>query len=391
MNRSSIPFITGLLLIVIGAAFLAENLAAITIWRGALPYWPVILLIMGAWALIRGAYQAKAGLPTNPWIWLAETVFAGFIILVGFGLTHLAGHGTLARLVEPELVTEERRIVRRIDFREKVLQMERAEGDIRVVGWEKPDIELTAVWRASGVTSLSAKKKLDKFAKYRTSRQNQALFINFPHPESAEGKAAVLVSLILKAPKSAILDLGVSGKMSVSDFQNGAKVRNDNGSTHIEQIDGNVDLWSAVGQIEAEHIRGDATATVNDGSIFVSNTSGDVVASNDGGLIKISQPGAAVKARTDHGVIEVRSDTSPAGAWDIASKFGVISVKLPREARFNLDAGAATVRLSNEFFPASTARFAKDSRTRRGPIHGGGSKVKLRSSEGEIRISPLSL
>jgi len=386
VNRSSIPFITGLLLIVTGSAFLAENLASISIWRRSLPYWPVVLLIMGAWALIRAAYQVKAGLPTNPWIWAAETAFAGFIILLGFGLTQLAEYGPLARLVEPELVTEERRIVRRIDFNEKVLQMERAEGDIQVIGWDKPDIELVATWRASGVTSLSAKKKLAKFAKFRMSRQNQALFINFPHPESQEGISALLVSLVVKAPKSALLDLGVSGKMSVSDFQGDAKVRNDNGTTNIENIGGNVDLWGAVGQIQARFISGDVTAGVNNGSISISDTSGAINAFSEGGLIKISQPAGAVKARTDYGAIEVRSDTSPASAWDLASKLGSIEMELPKGAHFDIDAATDAGRISGAFYPASTTPFGQKHRRWRGPRNGGGPPVKLRSQQGEIRM-----
>ncbi len=52
MNRSS-GFWWGIVLIILGALFLAENLDIISIDVAVREYWPVLLVLWGVWVLTR--------------------------------------------------------------------------------------------------------------------------------------------------------------------------------------------------------------------------------------------------------------------------------------------------------------------------------------------------
>ncbi|MDD8027374.1 MAG: DUF5668 domain-containing protein [Acidobacteriota bacterium] len=65
-RRRKDAFIWGLILVVIGAAFLAENFIDINAWEYLWKLWPVILIVWGAQKLIEGLRHKKQTEPDEP-------------------------------------------------------------------------------------------------------------------------------------------------------------------------------------------------------------------------------------------------------------------------------------------------------------------------------------
>ena len=65
-RRRKDALVWGIILILIGAAFLVENFVAIDAWEYLWKLWPLVLVIWGAQKLIEGLRRKKADEPGDP-------------------------------------------------------------------------------------------------------------------------------------------------------------------------------------------------------------------------------------------------------------------------------------------------------------------------------------
>jgi len=187
----------------------------------------------------------------------------------------------------------------------------------------------------------------------------------------------------VRVPERYNLDIRThGGKLDVADVRGDVSARTSGGNIEIDEVEGSVDLETSGGWIEAKDVRGDLTMRTSGGRIKASEVTGDVDARTSGGPITIHDVRGRVDLRTSGGGIDVRFTGGPEGHLETSG--GSIEVEFPANAGTEVDARTSGGKVEVEH--AITLRGALDSGHIRGEINGGGGRLTLRTSGGNIRI-----
>jgi DUF4097 and DUF4098 domain-containing protein YvlB len=109
------------------------------------------------------------------------------------------------------------------------------------------------------------------------------------------------------------------------------------------------------------------------GDVDVSSSSGEVVVTGVDGAARVSASSGSI-------VVEGR----PTGPWDVHSSSGSVTLRIPSDTRFDLDARVSSGRI--ETAHGITMIGTIDKRRLQGKVLGGGPLVSVRTSSGGIRI-----
>jgi len=191
-----------------------------------------------------------------------------------------------------------------------------------------------------------------------------------------------------------------SGGIEVGDLKGRAEVKSGSGSITVGRVGGPVtastgsggidvaaaaslDARSGSGSISASAIGGPAKASTGSGGVRVAQTGkGEVAVSSSSGEVVVTgvDGPATVSASSGSIVVEGR----PAGPWNIHSSSGGVTLRLPPDAAFDLDARASSGSIKSEHPITMTGTI--DRHRLHGKVRGGGALVEVRSSSGGIRI-----
>lgn len=140
---------------------------------------------------------------------------------------------------------------------------------------------------------------------------------------------------------------------------------------------------SGSGSIKAAAIGGGATANTGSGSVRIAQTGkGDLDVSSSSGDIVVTGVDGAARVSASSGGIEVEG--RPAAPWNIHTSSGGVTLRIPADAAFDLDAHVSSGRIDSAHPITMTGRI--DRRRLQGKVRGGGALVEVRSSSGGIRI-----
>lgn len=405
-NRSSVPLVLAVLLISSGSVFLAENLTDTAAWPVVLPWWPVLLLVMGGWAIARGLANQLRGETAGVWLWLGEAVFA--LIVVGAGL--IANFVTTTDwdlgFLEPPLVSTTRTVARTVDFTGDKLVADNPSGRIKVIGWDKPQTRVMLKMTAGGATLRSARRRVNKEGRPLIKRSGNSLRVVVKEQRLDVGEDNI-PELTIRTPKAAALRLRAFGRITVSGMQapvdvasrvgriqlnrlaGPVRARGELGNINLSKIAGKVNVRNVQGDIRVADVSGPVAATNEGGLIYIARTEGDIKADNLGGPIEIADPGAAVNAGTDvntEGHIIISANQAPLGVWRARSHLGPITVRLPGNSAFNLDAISEFGQIETSF-THRPSRQPGAGNTIKQQLNGGGPLVHLRTNNGNISVT----
>lgn len=183
------------------------------------------------------------------------------------------------------------------------------------------------------------------------------------------------------------VDLGTAGgSISVGKLDGTLKAETAGGSVTVEGATGPTSVETAGGSIRLGVMGAAVNAETAGGSIQIKSAAGPVKAETSGGSIELGDLQGPVEADTSGGSISARFSKNPADV-SLATSGGSISVYVPEDSSFNLDAECSGGRVSSEV-PVTIS--GKPSRSElRGPVGQGGAKVVLRTSGGGIAIKKL--
>ena len=137
------------------------------------------------------------------------------------------------------------------------------------------------------------------------------------------------------------------------------------------------------GSIRATAVAGDATATSGSGSVQIDLTGkGSVDVSSSSGSVAVAGMNGAAQVSTSSSSLEVEG--RPSGPWNVRSSSGRVTLHIPSDAAFDLDAHVSSGRI--ETTHPITVKGTVDKRWLRGQVRGGGPLVSVRTSSGGIRI-----
>ena len=211
---------------------------------------------------------------------------------------------------------------------------------------------------------------------------------------------------IVSVPSRYNVQLGTSGgDIRVADLQGQARVKTSGGGIKLGNIDGpvtahtsggdisiagsrgEVDLHTSGGGIDIGNVAGNIRAKTSGGSVEVKHAGGDLFIRSSGGGIEIGEANGTVDAETSGGSIRARLASQPRSDSRLSTSGGGITVSLAPNVSVDVDAHTSGGDVETDV-PVTLLGRQNESAIE-GKINGGGPKLTLRSSGGDIRIRKL--
>lgn len=221
----------------------------------------------------------------------------------------------------------------------------------------------------------------------------------------------------------------VSAKTSGGDIKIGrtdgeVTVRTSGGDIEIDQAGGNTDATTSGGDIRIGHTTGEVKAKTSGGDIKIERADGEVDVHTSGGDVTIDSAEGRLKAGTSGGDISIGNATGggvtaktsggdiEAGLratvsaleedWLLQSSGGELTIRIPEDLQASLEAeiqiGSSwfgrdkEYRIDTDFNLDEQDDGGRNGKTVRatGDINGGGHLIRLKTSDGDIRIQKVS-
>ena len=146
---------------------------------------------------------------------------------------------------------------------------------------------------------------------------------------------------------------------------------------------GSLNARTGSGSIRGSGVAGSLTASSGSGSVHLAQSGkGDVNVSSSSGTVEVTGVDGAARVSASSGSVVVEG--RPAGPWDVHSSSGSVTLRIPADARFDLDAHVSSGRIETTHTITMTGTI--DKRRLQGKVQGGGPLVSVRTSSGGIRI-----
>lgn len=254
------------------------------------------------------------------------------------------------------------------------VSLETFEGSIEIHSWDRNEVEVEIEKRGMDQALLDQMK-------VEADQQGDRIVLRVTGPAAAEHR---VVTVGVHISTAARLLVAVPRKALVN-------ARTGDGSIRVENIEGQLVVRTGDGSVALERIVGDIEARSGDGSIRIEQAEGRLDVETDDGSITIDARPTVLRARTGDGSIrlQVQPDTVMAGAWDVSTSDGSVTLTLPSSfgAEIDAESSSGSVRSSH---PALKAGDDGEGRERRHELRarmgGGGPVLKVRTGDGTIRF-----
>jgi DUF4097 and DUF4098 domain-containing protein YvlB len=277
-------------------------------------------------------------------------------------------------------------------------------GDIKVTsGGSKVSVD---VIRRAKVSSQSRADEIfkDFVVNFTAEGDNVRVHAKYDQPTSwFHWNTDLEVRFVVNVPSQYNVDLKTSGgDITVSDLNGQAKVNTSGGDIALGHIAGAVDahtsggdismagsqagamLSTSGGDIKVDNTAGALNAKTSGGSIDIGRAQGDLKAHTSGGSIEIGDAGGIVDASTSGGSIKARLSHQPHGESRLSTSGGGITVHVASNVGLDIDAHTSGGDVASDV-PVTIVGKQDDS-SLNGKLNGGGPKLVLRSSGGDIRL-----
>lgn len=202
-------------------------------------------------------------------------------------------------------------------------------------------------------------------------------------------------------PQSRVKSETGSGNLDISGIQGPVKADTGSGNITLANIGDEVRADTGSGEIKLDSIRGPVYADTGSGSVhgtgvtgaltagtgsgdvqFEQSALGDVRVSTGSGSVSLSGVRGGLQVSTGSGDITIQGE--PTAEWEVEASSGSITLRLSLQAAFEVEAHAGSGRISTDH--PLTVQGKIGHKELRGKVRGGGVKLALRTSSGDIRI-----
>jgi len=141
------------------------------------------------------------------------------------------------------------------------------------------------------------------------------------------------------------------------------------------------------GRVSVRDVEGDLVARTGDGSIRLEHVNGAIEASSGDGSITVDGQIRQLKARSGDGRVHVHAvGTAPTGDWSLSTGDGSVVLEVPDGFGAELDATTGDGHVDVRDVQFDRTSSGERSRSVRGRIGNGGSKITIRSGDGSIVV-----
>ena len=247
--------------------------------------------------------------------------------------------------------------------RSGAIRVENVNGKTRILGEDRPDVEVRLLKVARAETEAAARALADS-AGLSVNETDTALEFEVSMPRKWNRRG--VVHMEIRVPRGTRVDVHSSnGKVCVSSLAAAVKAHSSNGAVSVETVDGDVEVYSSNAKVHCACVRGRLVARTSNGKIEVVEHRGALDGATSNGLI-------------DAEIAEL------GGPVVLATSNGRIAVTLPEQADADVD-----VRVDNGIIRSqrSLCRCTHSTGGRlAGQLGKGGIPIKLRTSNGSISV-----
>jgi DUF4097 and DUF4098 domain-containing protein YvlB len=178
-----------------------------------------------------------------------------------------------------------------------------------------------------------------------------------------------------------------AGNISVDGMEGETGAETSGGRLSFKRIVGHVTGRTAGGNIDAVEVRGSVSVHTSGGSISIEQVKGGVVAQTAGGSIRVEDLVGEIEATTKGGTVAARLSGAIVADCYLTTSGGKVIVELNQTSAFDIDAETRAGSIVTEFPIIMQGKLSGSSC--KSSINGGGPKLILRSSAGDIHIRKL--
>ncbi|SDR83945.1 DUF4097 family beta strand repeat-containing protein [Opitutus sp. GAS368] len=197
----------------------------------------------------------------------------------------------------------------------------------------------------------------------------------------------VSVSFEVTVPRNFNLNLNTSGgDITAASVQGNVRARTSGGNLKFDRVDGEIDAHTSGGDIVLKESTARAKLGTSGGNIEVDRAGGPTEVSTSGGDITINAVAQLISATTSGG--NVRATLTEPLKQDavLSTSGGDVRVHIVKGAGFELDASTSGGDVRAEGLTITIAKGGVGKSRLVGSVNGGGPRLKLRSSGGDISV-----
>jgi DUF4097 and DUF4098 domain-containing protein YvlB len=251
------------------------------------------------------------------------------------------------------------------------------------------------------MSSLSADEKLKRIEQNPPIEQN-GNGIRIGHITDDALRNNVSISYDITAPRATTVHSSTgSGDQRINDLNGPVRASSGSGNITIRSIDSEVRANAGSGDLDIEGVKGRTYTETGSGNIRAMGISGGFEARAGSGDITFEQTAAgSVRVETGSGTIHLRNvagsleagagsgdvdvQGAMAGDWRIHTGSGEVEVKLPSDAKFNVNARSSSGEVSVNH-PVTMQGTLKRNHIE-GTVNGGGTMLDVSTGSGSIRV-----
>ncbi len=177
------------------------------------------------------------------------------------------------------------------------------------------------------------------------------------------------------------------GSITIGHITGAVAANTSGGDVSLESASGSVELRTSGGGIRIGEAGGAVQAKTSGGSIEIRRVGGDLYARTSGGGITIDEAHGTVDAHTSGGSIHARLAQQPRADSRLSTSGGGITISIAPNVAVDVDAHTSGGGVDTDIPITLLGRQSQSGLE--GKINGGGPKLVLRSSGGDIRLRKL--
>ncbi len=249
-------------------------------------------------------------------------------------------------------------------------------GDLTVSGSDTPEVSVRVSVRGSEDQMKSYDVSFNQEGNtVRVDARHRGGFFHF------FGRDELNVHFNVTVPRSFNLDLHTAGgNIAARDVKGKTSGETSGGNLDLYNLEGTVNISTSGGNIELANSSGDITLETSGGSIRGSSVTGNAHVETSGGNIELRDSDCKLYASTSGG--DIRVSLKDNKGIDLSTSGGNVSVRLPKSIAADVDAETTGGDVTCDFEFAGKLKEG----SLKGKINGGGNRIRLETSGGDIRI-----
>jgi len=264
-------------------------------------------------------------------------------------------------------------------------------GDITIKTSDSPEVHVAV----KQVIHASSEKEADELLAKLTLTLEQSgndVIAAAKYEKRSSGKwfgnwPPVTVSFEITVPKNYNLKLDTSGgNISVASLTGNVHARTSGGDLKFDRIAGDIDAGTSGGNITLKEGTATAQLRTSGGDIEIDRAGGPTEVSTSGGNIKINSVAQLISATTSGG--DVRAVITDPLKQDtlLSTSGGNVEVEMVKGAGFQLDASTSGGDVNASGLTITIEKGGTGKSRLVGAVNGGGPRLKLRSSGGDVTV-----